>query len=286
MDLILLAAVFALTGSSVREHKKLKTIAYAAAESSDSPETARAVFFKMVDASNSPHEDVNQVDSHPHAYDGAAASSVHQHSNFVQHPIPVVPETSQQTEDNSNSPPRLLSYTRPPHKPSPFIPKHLQKAIDKKWEAKKAKADAKYHRRCARLDKRYRKGSQDVPPNPTTEAKYQKRQGKLNAKHDKRKKTLEIQHCTKTSLVECKYRRKAEKEQSKGLSTENALPRTSEVHSSTDGADDQHTPRETGVASPVGSYNVNMMPPTGSGVAAVACMSPMFGGAAGGPGGC
>lgn len=285
MDLLLLAALFSLTGSSVREHKKLKTIAYAASESSDSPETARAVFFKMVDASNSPNEGINRVDSHRHAYDGAAAS-MQQYSNFVQHPIPVVPETSQQTEDNSNSPPRLLSYTRPPHKPRPFIPKHLQKAIDKKWEARKAKADAKYHKRCARLDKRYRKGSQDVPPNPTTEAKYQKRQGKLNAKHDKRKKTLETQHCTKTSLVECKYRRKAEKEQSKGLSTENALPRTSEAHSSTDGADYQHTPRETGTAIPARLQSMAMAPPMGSGVAAVACMSPMLGGAVGGPGGC
>lgn len=284
MDLVLLAAAFTLTGSAVREHKKLKTIAYAAAETSDSPEAARAAFFKMVDASNSPSQEINRVDSLPQAR-VRAVSPTHQHANFVQNPIPLVPETSQQSGDSA-APPDTLSYTRPPRKPSHFVPKDLQEAIDKKWEAKKAKADEKYLKKCTKLDNKYGKGSQDVPPNPATEAKYQERQGRLSAKHDKKKKTLELKHCTETSLTECKYRHKAEKEQRKGLSTENALPRLPEVHASTDGASEQYPPREREVIAPASSYNMAMMGSVGSGAAAIACMSPMFGGAVGGTGGC
>lgn len=281
--MVLLAAAFTLTGSAVREQKKLKTIAHAAAETSDSPDAARSAFFKMVDANNSPNQEMNRVDSLPQAR-VRAVSPTHHHVNFVQHPIPVVPEPCQQPGEPA-SPSRLPSYTRPPRRPSVFVPNHLQEAIDKKWEAKKAKADAKYHKKCTKIDKRFHKDSQE-PSNPAEEAKYEERRGKLKAKHDKKKKTLELKHCTETSLTECKYRHKAEKKQSKGLSTENALPHRLEVHASTDGASEQHTPERMEFAASGSAGNMAMMGSIRSGVAAVACMSPMFGGAAGGPGGC
>lgn len=211
------AAAFTLTRPSVRERRKLRTIAYVAAETSDSPEAARSAFFRMVDASNAPDQEVNRVDSLPQAHVHSTLPA-HQHTNFAQDPMFLVPETSTsqqpgESDANLQHAPSQNGASRTDRSRCPNVPRHVAEAIDKKWATRKDKAIAKYNKRYQKLIEKHGEGNQVVPPGTTTEGKYQKQRGKLDGKHVMVMKHIELKQCTEISLAERKYRAKAEKKQ-------------------------------------------------------------------------
>lgn len=142
-----------------REHQRLKKIAHAANKSYDTPQAARSAFFRMANAGNSQSEGVDRVESLPQAHVGPA-SPTGPPPNFAQNPIPVNPETSQQAAEAAPAGESIGNGSSSQNGPlTPFLPQHRREAIDNKWEAKKAKEYARYHKQCDKMNHRYGEGS-------------------------------------------------------------------------------------------------------------------------------
>lgn len=202
-----------VTIAAAREHHRLKTIAYTARKYHKSPEAAREAFFRMANIDEQ-SETVDRVDSLPPAHVRPISPS-QLPDNFAQPPIPVVPEAHPIGGDGAAAS-TSMSHSRPSvshgqtSKQKPLLPRYLsehsKKAIDEKWAAKKARKDARYHKHCDKLDRKY---------GGPGEAKHANRRQKLDDKHRKKTKSLELDHSIEISMAEWRARKKAEKKQKK-----------------------------------------------------------------------
>lgn len=127
--------------------------------------------------------------------------------------------SAQQPKDNDSS----SSTSNETDSPTPAsarrkssLTENTRAAIDKKYEAKKANADSKYHVRCDRLDQSYL--GRDCP-------ERRSKQEKMDQKHERRHEKIDVQHNKKLAHLEIKAKKTQEKESGKRRRSHASYPR-------------------------------------------------------------